>query len=216
MWTKVQVTVAALIPLACLTGDALSGQSVELTTNDEISLARSAGPPAVSRDADVYVMGKDGFEKAVDGTNGFVCIVAREAADASILAPHCLNDTAAQTVLPAMLLEGSLQAKGVPADMIRTRLDDAFASGELELPFGPAYAYMLSSGQRLGQAGSWKPHFMLYVPYATNANVGGDPSNPNFPFVGPREGGPLSTVVVVTPQFVDPASDNRDGSPPSR
>lgn len=216
MWTKLQSFTAALIPLACLTTTALSGQSTQLTTDDEIRLAKSAGPAAVSNEADIYVMGERGFEKAVAGTNGFACIVVREAGDASTLAPHCLNDRAVETVLPAMLLEGSLQAEGLAPDVIRARIDNAFDSGDLELPSGPAYAYMLSSGQRLGSAGSWKPHFMLYVPYATNAKIGGDPSNPSFPFVGPREGGPLSTVVIVTPQFVDPVSETRDGSPPLR
>jgi hypothetical protein len=65
---------------------------------------------------------------------------------------------------------------------------------------------MLSAGQRLGAAGNFKPHFMLYVPYVTNADIGGDPQRQEFPFVGPYENHPLSTVVIIMDEFVDPAS----------
>jgi hypothetical protein len=43
----------------------------------EIALARSAAPESISRDADALVLGRDGFETAVKGKNGFVCIVER-------------------------------------------------------------------------------------------------------------------------------------------
>src|SRR5262245_24741975 len=43
----------------------------------EIALARSAAPESISRDAEVLVLGRHGFETAVKGKNGFVCIVER-------------------------------------------------------------------------------------------------------------------------------------------
>jgi hypothetical protein len=39
----------------------------------EIALARSAAPRSVAKDATVMVLGRDGYETAVEGTNGFVC-----------------------------------------------------------------------------------------------------------------------------------------------
>ena len=45
--------------------------------NAEIALAQSAAPEAISRDADVLVLGKHGYETAVKGKNGFVCLVER-------------------------------------------------------------------------------------------------------------------------------------------
>src|SRR5271154_5242480 len=45
--------------------------------NAEIALARSAAPLAISRDADVLVLGRHGYETAVKGKNGFVCAVER-------------------------------------------------------------------------------------------------------------------------------------------
>ena len=45
--------------------------------NAEIALAQSAAPEAISRGADVLVLGKHGYETAVKGKNGFVCLVER-------------------------------------------------------------------------------------------------------------------------------------------
>src|SRR5262245_4504919 len=43
----------------------------------EIALARTAAPESISRVAEIMVLGRDGFETAVKGNNGFVCIVGR-------------------------------------------------------------------------------------------------------------------------------------------
>src|SRR5271170_1323311 len=45
--------------------------------NAEIALARSAAPPSISGDAEVLVLTRHGYETAVKGKNGFVCIVER-------------------------------------------------------------------------------------------------------------------------------------------
>src|ERR1700758_4966899 len=45
--------------------------------NAEIALARSAAPAAISSDAEVLVLGRNGYETAVKGKNGFVCAVER-------------------------------------------------------------------------------------------------------------------------------------------
>ncbi len=45
--------------------------------NAEIAIARSAAPEAISRDADVLVLGRHGYETGVKGKNGFVCLVER-------------------------------------------------------------------------------------------------------------------------------------------
>src|SRR5215469_12792468 len=43
----------------------------------EIALARSGAPPSVSGEAEVMVLGKDGYTTVRKGTNGFLCIVER-------------------------------------------------------------------------------------------------------------------------------------------
>src|SRR5690349_24377000 len=45
--------------------------------NAEIELARSAAPDSISRDAAIVVLGPHGYETAVEGKNGFVCMVGR-------------------------------------------------------------------------------------------------------------------------------------------
>lgn len=204
-WRRAGGVVGALALAATSAASGAAQDAVPLTREAEVRLAMSAGPPSVAHDADVYVMGDRGFEQVVEGANGFACLVVRSAADPGLLAPHCLNPPAVETVLPAMLVEGELQARGLSAEEVDAAMRRGFDRGEIPLPAGPAYAYMLSKGQRLGPAGRWKPHFMLYVPYATNADIGGDPARPEFPFVGPVENHPHSTVVIVMDEFVDPA-----------
>jgi len=45
--------------------------------DEEIALARSAAPKSVSQDATVLVLGRQGYQTAVEGKNGFVCMVER-------------------------------------------------------------------------------------------------------------------------------------------
>src|SRR5262249_3281032 len=45
--------------------------------NAEIAMARSAAPASISADAEVLVLGRHGYETAVKGKNGFVCLVER-------------------------------------------------------------------------------------------------------------------------------------------
>ena len=75
----------------------------------EIALARSAAPESISRDAEVLVLGRHGYETAVQGKNGWVCMVGRgwmamfdhpEFWNPKIRAADCLNPPAARSVLP--------------------------------------------------------------------------------------------------------------------
>lgn len=45
--------------------------------NTEIAFARTAAPESISRDAEVLVFGRHGYETAVKGKNGWVCVVER-------------------------------------------------------------------------------------------------------------------------------------------
>src|SRR6266699_1910970 len=73
----------------------------------EIALARSAAPESISHDAEVQVLGRHGFETAVKGTNGFVCIVGRswtstvdaEFWNPKVRVPVCVNAAAARSYL---------------------------------------------------------------------------------------------------------------------
>jgi hypothetical protein len=76
----------------------------------EITLSRTAAPESISGDAEVWVMSRRGFETAVKGKNGFVCIVGRgwsSAADPDfwnpkVRVPMCVNAQAAHSYLLAI------------------------------------------------------------------------------------------------------------------
>src|SRR5713226_4918309 len=77
--------------------------------NAEILLARSAAPDSISSDATILVLGRQGYETAVQGKNGFVCMVERswmEAFDSpefwnpKVKGAECLNRQAARSILP--------------------------------------------------------------------------------------------------------------------
>jgi len=74
--------------------------------NAEIALARSAAPESIAKDAEVLVLGPKGYETAVKGQNGFVCLVHRSWTDkqddpefwnSNRRGPMCLNAAAARS-----------------------------------------------------------------------------------------------------------------------
>lgn len=89
-------------------------------------------------------------------------------------------------------------------------LAEGVGSGEIPMPKRPAMSYMMSSAQRLydpesgRSAGNWKPHIMLYVPYLTSTAIGLGEVMPTIQVA--RPGTPMAHLIVVVPQFVDPAS----------
>src|ERR1700678_912982 len=78
----------------------------------EIPRARSAAPPSVSADAEVLVLVRNGYETAVKGKNGFICVVERswmspfddpEFLNPDQRLPLCLNPPAGRTHMPLIL-----------------------------------------------------------------------------------------------------------------
>jgi hypothetical protein len=109
----------------------------------EITLARSAAPPAISADATVMTLGDHGYETAVKGKNGFVCIVQRAWADGfedpefwnpKPRAPLCLNAAAARSVLPTYLRRTEWVLAGVSKDEIAKRTKAAIADKTIPQP----------------------------------------------------------------------------------
>ena len=89
--------------------------------NAEIALARSAAPESISRDAEVMVLGPHGYETAVKGKNGFVCMVERSWSagtddpdfwNPKLRAPICFNPPAARFSLPIRIKKTELILAG--------------------------------------------------------------------------------------------------------
>ncbi|MFP5230197.1 MAG: hypothetical protein ACLGXA_21485 [Acidobacteriota bacterium] len=157
--------------------------------NAEIALARSAAPESISAHAEVMVLGRDGYEVAVPGTNHFVCFVER-GWDAGIgdpgfwnpktRGPNCLNEAAARSWLPIALMKTSLALSGKSETEIDEAMRRALSAKTLP-PLEPgAVSYMLSKEGYLNDAArNWHPHIMFLVPLAMSkswgANLEGSP-----------------------------------------
>ena len=158
----------------------------------EITLARSAAPEAISKDATVFVLTRQGYEAAAKGTNGWACWVGRswlamfdhpEYWNPKVRAAECTNAPAVRSVLPyafkrtELVLAGKSKAE-VIADL-KTAIDKKELPGAVE---PGTVSYMMSKGSYLtDQGGHNMPHMMFYEsvdPSAWGANV------PNSPLMG--------------------------------
>jgi hypothetical protein len=161
----------------------------------EIALARSAAPPAISAAAEVIVLGPKGYETAVKGTNGFVCLVYRgwaagrndpEFWNPSVRSPVCLNHAAASSQVPITIKRTLLVLASESKDAMFDSIKVAFDRHELVDPTPGAMSYMLSKQQHVNDRdGSWHPHVMFFMPLteASGWGAGVDGS----PIVGVKE-----------------------------
>ena len=177
----------------------------------EIALARSAAPASVARDADVLVLGRHGFETAVKGKNGLVCIVARSWTSApdpdfwnpKVRVPMCLNAAAARSYLLRYIQRTDL----ILAGRTKAQTDEtiAVAIGKKELPaMEPgAMCYMLSKQGYAGDSAKhWPPHLMFFYSQLDPATWGADlPDSPILAMNDAQEH--LTTFAVAVPRWSD-------------
>ncbi|MGA9040688.1 MAG: hypothetical protein WB421_09155 [Terriglobales bacterium] len=148
----------------------------------EIALARSAAPESISQDAEVMVLGQHGYETAVKGKNGFVCIVERSWASGTddpgfwnpkLRGPICFNPPAVQSQLPITLKRTEVILASRSIDQMSEALKSGFERKELSTPEPGAMCYMLSKQQYLSDAGGhWHPHLMFFLPVTEPATWG--------------------------------------------
>jgi hypothetical protein len=157
--------------------------------SSEIALARSAAPESISRDAEVMVLGRHGYETAVKGTNGFVCIVERSWTapiddpgfwNPKGRAPICLNAAAVRTYLPRTIKKTDLVLAGQTKAQMIEAIATAIDKKELPAIEPGAMCYMLSKQGYLGDpVGHWHPHLMFFLsqidPAAWGAGMQGSP-----------------------------------------
>jgi len=149
----------------------------------EIALARSAAPTSIASDATVLVFEKSGYQSAVEGKNGFTCLVERawmspfdspEFWNPKMRGPICYNPAAVRTILPYTLNRTKLALTGLSKAQMLENITAAIAKKELPMPEAGAMSYMMSKDGNLGDSvGHWCPHLMFHVPKA-DANWGAD------------------------------------------
>jgi hypothetical protein len=155
----------------------------------EIALARSAAPEAISRDATVLVLGKSGYETAIDGRNGFTCLVERswmspfdspDFWNPKLRGPVCYNPAAVRSILPYTINRTKQVLAGVSKERMHESIVAAVAKGELPVPETGAMSYMMAKDGYLGDsAGHWHPHLMFHIPKTDAASWGANlPGSP--------------------------------------
>jgi hypothetical protein len=177
--------------------------------DQEIRLARSAAPPAISKDAKVYVLDHDHFVVADPGRSGEACLVARPTAET--LAPMCGDVEADATILAVERFRSVESIGGKSHDTIKAQIAGGFKSGRFHAPKRPALIFMMSSAQNLADpdgnpVGKWFPHVMVFYPHMQNADYGLVASkDPEMPGVI-EAGSPMSALIVMMHDWVDPAT----------
>ncbi|MGH9500614.1 MAG: hypothetical protein ACRD3L_15845 [Terriglobales bacterium] len=179
--------------------------------DEEIALARSAAPDSISRDAEVLVLGRHGFETAVKGKNGFVCIVGRgwsSAADADfwnpkVRVPMCVNAPAARTYLVRVTKITDLALAGRTLGQVNEAMAASIAKKELPPMELGAMCYMMGK-QGFGgdSAPHWPSHLMFFFsgtdPAIWGANL---PGSPVLGIADPAEH--LTQFVIPTQRWSD-------------
>jgi hypothetical protein len=155
----------------------------------EIALAQSAAPESISRDATVMVLGRHGYETAIEGKNGFVCIVERSWTapiddpnfwNPKLRGPICFNPAAVRSYLPRTIKKTELILAGRTKAQMVEAVTAAIEKKQLPAMEPGAMCYMLSKqGYLDDHAGHWHPHLMFFIsdadPAAWGANLPGSP-----------------------------------------
>jgi len=180
---------------------------------EEIGLARSAAPASIADQASVLALSAHGYETAVKGTNGFVCIVGRswdmsfaspQFWNPKVRTPECFNATSARSVLPRYLTRTERVLAGMSkADMQKREASDR-AAGTLKPPEPGAVCYMLSKDGYINDAagGPWHPHVMYFAPRTDDAAWGAN--LPDSPIASDSTSYDETTIFfVVVPNWSD-------------
>ena len=184
--------------------------------NSEIALARSAAPESISRDAEVLVLGRHGYETAVQGKNGFVCVVQRswiaEVNDRDfwnpkLRAPICLNAAGARSYLPRIIKRTDLVLAGRTKDQMIQAIRAAIDKKELPAMEPGAMSYMMSKqGYLSDRDGHWHPHLMFFTSPTEPAAWGADlPGSPVIAFKDSWER--LTVFLIPVRQWSDGTAD---------
>jgi hypothetical protein len=184
--------------------------------NSEIALARSAAPDSISRDAEVLVLGRHGYETAIQGKNGFVCIVERswtapldnpEFWNPKLRGPICLNPATARSYLQRTIKKTDLILAGRTKAQMVEAITAAVDKKELPAMEPGAMCYMLSKQGYLSDGdGHWHPHLMFFASQTEPATWGADlPGSPIISFNDTWEH--LTTFLVPVRRWSDGTAD---------
>jgi len=177
---------------------------VVFSEQDEIALARTAAPSSVSAHANIWVLRDGRYFQAVNSTSGNACMVARTYERS--VEPICFGPEAARTMMLIDQRRVELRLEGKSQEEIDGIIEGEIGSGVLMVPRRPTMAYMMSSEQHLfdptgGDAGNWKPHMHVFMPYLTMEEMG--LSQMTSSLMVDKEGEPTASAIIILPGFTD-------------
>lgn len=179
----------------------------------EIALARSAAPEAISNDAGILVLEKDGYKTAVPGKNGYVCVVERswmsnfdspQYWNPKLRGPICFNPQAARSILPITFKRTMLVLAGHTKNEIMEAMAAEVRNKQLPGLEPGSMSYMMSRGGYLDDsAGHWIPHLMFYTALGVDwgSDLPGSPVMLNPQFQGKPE--PIDVLMVPAGRWSD-------------
>ena len=179
-----------------------------MTNADEITMARSAAPPAVSDNAEILVLGQSGYVTAAKGGNGFVCLVERSWANEldhpefwnpKVRGPLCMNPAAVRSVLPAYVQRTKWVLAGASKAQIVRRTMLAIAAERIGPPAAGAMSFMMSKLGNLGDSaggGPWHSHIMLFVPRETTYPADWGADLPGSPIMATGKGASIDPAAL--------------------
>jgi hypothetical protein len=125
------------------------------------------------------VLGRHGYETAVQGKNGFVCMVERSWTapiddldfwNPKLRSPICFNAAAARSYLPRTIKKTDLILAGRTKGQMMEAIVAGIDKKELPAMESGAMCYMLSKqGYLSDRDGHWHPHLMSFVSQADPA-----------------------------------------------
>ena len=185
--------------------------------NAEIELARSAAPKSVAQNAEVLVLGRNGYETAVKGTNGFVCIVERawtvgidepDFWNPKVRAPMCLNAASARSYLSLTIRKTELVLAGKSRAQIVEGIEAGLEKKELPAPGTRRdELHAIEAGYLNDRDGHWHPHVMFYVPLAEPLSLGANTEDSPI-FAAKDVEDRLTVVFIPVAQWSDDTFDS--------
>jgi hypothetical protein len=227
MLTSAPLKGKVLAAVLLLAAGGACGKSLDLTPyriasiEEEIDLARSAAPPSISADAEVLVLGDQGYKRAIAGKNGFVCIVERSWGagfedpqfwNAKIRGPICFNSIAARSALASYLARTKDVLAGHTTQEL-IHLAEVSQAKATWIPAPGAMCYMMSKLGHLSDSdGHWHPHLMFFVANSDAASWGANlAGSPVIAAKDPSD--PITTFMVPVGQWSDGTRDEAAAHP---
>jgi len=194
-------------------------QYLATSASAEIALARTAAPTSISGDASVLLLSNHGYETAVKGKNGFVCMVWRSWAgpggfddpdfwSPKFRVPICYNPAAVRTLLSPYVERTKWALAGASKAEMKDRTRAAIASHQITMPEPGAMAFMLSrEGINADGQPMRHPHVMIYFAHTDSADWGANLHG--SPIIAEQaDPEPITTFDVYVPSW-------SDGTPPT-